>query len=116
MPAKKPAVEDEDDDDGDLMALMAATDDAPAPAPAQPLFAPAQKKIEKRIKKEKHTFLNDKGYMVTEMRDVEYEVEVEVLPSQLPVPKPKSQPGAKPATGKAKTKNGSIMSFFGSKK
>jgi len=116
---KKEAVvgDDEDgnveDDDEDQASDMEEVE------PAKPLFTNATvKKTRTVIKKVKKTFMNEKGYMVTEMVDVAEEVEVEDKP--LPPAlgnKPKSKPAAKKKNVvSGKKKQGSLMGFFTQKK
>mmetsp|Transcript_23442 Transcript_23442/g.61390 ORF Transcript_23442/g.61390 Transcript_23442/m.61390 type:complete len:431 (-) Transcript_23442:1384-2676(-) len=74
----------------------------------------AAKRTRKITRKEQRTFINEKGYMVTEMVEVEEEVEID----DEPAPSPKSAAvSKKPPTGgkdgpKKKKKQGSLMSFF----
>jgi len=90
--------------------------------PAKPLFTNATvKKTRTVIKKVKKTFMNEKGYMVTDWVDVAEEVEVEDKPLPPALGNGKASGGKKPAAKKksvvsGKKKQGSLMGFFTQKK
>eukprot|EP00035_Acanthoeca_spectabilis_P035938 m.36999 g.36999 ORF g.36999 m.36999 type:complete len:415 (+) comp7632_c0_seq1:64-1308(+) len=70
------------------------------------------KKTRKIVRKEQRTFVNDKGYMVTEMVEVEEEVEVDDEPRPPTPQKPSVAKKEVSGGGAKKKKQASMMSFF----